>query len=86
MSLTDTPRQPPSLTGSLFSDFTHSHSDSCYDSHFLQVVPLDWKEWLATIAIGLGSWPVSFITRFVSRQIDAYMKKKEAQVRVQWDC
>ncbi len=32
-----------------------------------QTVPLDYKEWLVSIAIGAGSWPVSFFVRFISR-------------------
>ncbi|MEW5304021.1 MAG: hypothetical protein WDW36_006657 [Sanguina aurantia] len=34
---------------------------------FFKVIPLDYKEWLATIAIGLGAFPVSLITRSVRR-------------------
>ncbi len=33
----------------------------------LQTVPIDWIEWLATIAIGMGAWPMSWIVRFISR-------------------
>jgi len=34
---------------------------------FFKTVVLDWKEWLATIAIGMGAWPVSLLVRWVSR-------------------
>ncbi|EFJ44186.1 calcium-transporting ATPase [Volvox carteri f. nagariensis] len=34
---------------------------------FFKVEPLDWQEWLASIAIGTGAWPVSFLTRLISR-------------------
>lgn len=32
-----------------------------------QVIPIDWAEWLITIAVGFGSCIVSWATRFVSR-------------------
>ncbi|PNH10333.1 Calcium-transporting ATPase PAT1 [Tetrabaena socialis] len=32
-----------------------------------KVEPLDWMEWLASIAIGLGAFPLSLLTRFISR-------------------
>jgi hypothetical protein len=38
------------------------------------------------MAIGVGSWPVSFITRFVSKQIDAHLKRKAAEVRCVLGC
>ncbi len=31
------------------------------------MTPLDWSEWLACLAIGLGSFVVSFLTRFITR-------------------
>ncbi|MEW5301157.1 MAG: hypothetical protein WDW36_004035 [Sanguina aurantia] len=34
---------------------------------FFKTIPLDWVEWLVSIAIGMGSWPLSFITRYISR-------------------
>jgi hypothetical protein len=34
-----------------------------------QTTTLDWKEWLVCLAIGAGSWPVSFITRAFSRSV-----------------
>ncbi|GFH20619.1 calcium-transporting ATPase [Haematococcus lacustris] len=39
---------------------------------FFKTVPLDWKEWLACIAIGLSSWPVSWATRWVSRTFNVH--------------
>jgi hypothetical protein len=35
----------------------------------LQTTTLDWKEWLVCLAIGAGSWPVSFITHAFSRSV-----------------
>lgn len=59
----------------------------CPDHHLLttcvlclrawQVDRLDWKEWLATIAIGMGAWPISLITRFVSRAIASAAEKNQ---------
>ncbi len=34
---------------------------------FFKVEPLDWKEWLVSLAIGTGAWPLSWLTRFISR-------------------
>ncbi|KXZ54127.1 hypothetical protein GPECTOR_5g228 [Gonium pectorale] len=36
---------------------------------FFKVEPLDWMEWLASIAIGTGAWPLSLLTRYVSRNL-----------------
>ncbi|GLI62465.1 hypothetical protein VaNZ11_005095 [Volvox africanus] len=36
---------------------------------FFKVEPLDWREWLASIAIGMGAWPISLLTRFITRNI-----------------
>lgn len=44
----------------------------------LQVVPLNGKEWGATIAIGLGAWPVSWITRAVSKLIEMRLANQAA--------
>lgn len=35
----------------------------------MQVVPLDWREWLASIAIGSGAIPLSLITRVISNNV-----------------
>jgi hypothetical protein len=37
---------------------------------FFKVVPLNWQEWLITMAIGAGAWPVSFITRLVTQLVE----------------
>lgn len=37
---------------------------------FFKVVPLNWEEWLACIAIGLGAFPVSFLTRWLTHVIN----------------
>jgi len=39
---------------------------------FFKTTPLDWKEWLATIAMGLGAWPVSLLVRYISRAFDVH--------------
>jgi hypothetical protein len=36
---------------------------------FFKVVPLNGWEWLISFAIGLGSLPLSFLTRLISRAI-----------------
>lgn len=36
---------------------------------WLQVVPLDWQEWLVSLAIGSGAFPLSFITRVLSHRL-----------------
>ncbi|GLC46005.1 ATF/CREB activator [Pleodorina starrii] len=41
---------------------------------FFKVEPLDWHEWLVSIAIGTGAWPISILTRFVSRNIPACVR------------
>lgn len=37
---------------------------------FAQVAPLDWIEWLATIAIGFSTCIISWLVRFFTRAID----------------
>jgi hypothetical protein len=37
---------------------------------YLQVQPLDWKEWLICIAIGFTTCIISWTTRFVSRNVN----------------
>ncbi|KAG2453047.1 hypothetical protein HYH02_002382 [Chlamydomonas schloesseri] len=41
---------------------------------FFKVQPLDWKEWLVSLAIGSGAWPLSLITRFISRNVQACVR------------
>ncbi|KAG2490086.1 hypothetical protein HYH03_011392 [Edaphochlamys debaryana] len=41
---------------------------------FFKVEPLDWEEWLVSLAIGTGAWPLSFLTRFVSRNLECCIR------------
>ncbi|GFR47750.1 hypothetical protein Agub_g9515 [Astrephomene gubernaculifera] len=36
---------------------------------FFRVVSLNWQEWLVSLAIGAGAWPLSLLTRFISRNL-----------------
>ncbi|GAX78699.1 hypothetical protein CEUSTIGMA_g6137.t1 [Chlamydomonas eustigma] len=51
---------------------------------FFTVVPLSWQEWLVCIAVGFGSCVVSWITRFISRNMacssrDILLLRKDRQ-------
>jgi len=39
-----------------------------------KVQPQNWAEWLVALAIGAGSLPVAFITKFISRQVRIFQK------------
>lgn len=43
---------------------------------FFKVVPLNWTEWLVTMAIGAGAFPVSFITRLITQIVERRQKAK----------
>lgn len=45
---------------------------------FFKVRPLNGAEWGATMAIGAGSWPVSLLTRFISRMIESKIARQQA--------
>ena len=50
----------------LFIAATHPpHTSSC-----AQVAPLDWIEWLVTIAIGFSTCIISWLVRFFTRSIN----------------
>lgn len=38
---------------------------------FFKVQPISWEEWLVSLAIGAGAWPLSWATRFISRFVCA---------------
>jgi Ca2+-transporting ATPase len=43
---------------------------------FFKVVPLNWQEWLVTMAIGAGAFPVSFLTRLITQIVEGRQKAK----------
>lgn len=46
---------------------------------FFKVEPLDWKEWLVSLAIGTGAWPLSWLTRFISRNVGCIVRFEAQQ-------
>lgn len=46
---------------------------------FFKVERLDGYEWLATFGIGAGAWPVSLLTRFVSRVLADKARRKQEE-------
>jgi len=50
------------------------------NSSFFKVDRLKWQEWLASIAIGLGSVPLSFATRFATKNLAGVLCLRQTRI------